>query len=79
MDAQELVLSELQSIRLSKGLAPIHIDDKSILLGGELGLDSLDLATLVVTLEELTGMSPFSAGFVMFKTVGDLSALFSKS
>lgn len=79
MNALTLVLTELHNLRTSKGLARVNIDQGSVLLGDELGLDSLDLATLVVTLEEHTGLSPFNDGFVMFKTVGELVSLFSKA
>ena len=47
------------------------------LLGGELPIDSLDLATVVVQLEEMTGQDPFQDGFIEFRTVGELAALYS--
>lgn len=77
MNAKILVFTELHNLRTSKGLPQVTINNESVLLGDELGLDSLDLATLVVTLEELTGLAPFNGGFVMFKTVGELISLFS--
>jgi len=77
MNAEALVWGELQALRDSKGLGAIVIKPDSVLLGEELGLDSLDLATLVVTLEERTGRRPFDNGFVMFRTVGELVTLFS--
>ena len=42
-------------------------------------LDSLDLATLIVTLEEETGLDPFRDGFVEFRTIGELAALYDKA
>jgi acyl carrier protein len=77
INAEELVWAELQALRESKGLSAIVFKPDSVLLGEALGLDSLDLATLVVTLEERTGRRPFDNGFVMFQTVGELVNLFS--
>lgn len=76
-EAGELILSELRRIRLSKGLDEISISPDSMLLGDELGIDSLDLAMLIVFLEETTNVRPFECGFTMFKTVGELTKLFN--
>jgi len=72
----ERVVAELQRILADKGEAPGPISADARLLDGDLGIDSLDLATLVVALEEQTGREPFKAGFRMFTTVGELAALF---
>lgn len=45
----------------------------------DLGLDSLNLALLLVKLEERTGRDPFAAGFENFTTVGELVALYQKA
>jgi len=74
----DLVVAELHALQQAKGLAPGHIEANSVMLGEALGIDSLDLATLVVSLEEHTGLHPFEEGFVMFKTVGELVQLFSR-
>ena len=42
-----------------------------------MGIDSLDLAILVITLEDATELKPFENGFVMFETIGELISLFS--
>ena len=42
----------------------------------DLPMDSLDLATLVVTMEMLTGTDPFREGFKTFHTVEELTALY---
>jgi len=78
MSAEELVRQEIQALRAAKDLGEAEIGPNSILLGEELGLDSLDLASLVVSLEERTGLRPFERGFVMFQTVGELVVLFSR-
>jgi acyl carrier protein len=66
-----------QSIR-DGGNEPPEITEATVLLGSGIGLDSLGLATIVVELEEKTGVSPFSGGFVNFTTVGELVTLFHK-
>jgi len=77
VNTRDLVLSEIAEIRAGKGLPPTNITTDDLLLGEALGLDSLDLATLVVSLEEKTGRDPFRAGFVMFRTVSELTELFA--
>jgi acyl carrier protein len=52
------------------------LTDDIELLGSELQLDSLDLATIVVQLQEPTGFDPFADEFIEFRTIGELVALF---
>lgn len=75
----DLLRAELTQILTDKEapLGPINAD--TVLLGGPLDIDSLDLATLVVALEEKTGLQPFREGFVLFHTAGELAALFEKA
>ncbi len=47
---------------------PTHQDA----LTSDIGLDSLDLAVLVVTLEEHLGVDPFRDGLTAVHTLGDL-------
>jgi len=77
INVRDLVFSELQKIRASKGLPEELFQIEEILLGEDIGIDSLDLATLIVNLEEATGRQPFQNGFVMFETIGELIHLFS--
>lgn len=42
----------------------------------ETPLDSLDLAIIVVKLEEKTGKDPFKAGFIPFATIEELAKLY---
>lgn len=76
MSALDLIRSELTQILIAKGAQIGEIAPETELLGGALDIDSLDLATLIVALEEQTGLTPFANGFVLFHTVGELSALF---
>jgi acyl carrier protein len=59
-----------------KGLPQASITASSELLGSEIGIDSLDLATLVRELEEFTGFDPFAEGFIEFQTAGQLAKLY---
>jgi acyl carrier protein len=68
----------LEDLAEAKKVSIGAISESTELLGGELPIDSLDLAALVVQLEELTGYDPFSAGFVEFRTVGELSRLYTR-
>lgn len=60
-----------------KGEQPRRIDADAVILGSDLPFDSLDLAALVVELDSATGTNPFAAGFIDFRTVGELAALYS--
>jgi acyl carrier protein len=40
-------------------------------------LDSMGLAIIVLRLEERTGKDPFASGFIHFRTVGELAALYA--
>jgi acyl carrier protein len=76
MTAFELIRQELTQILTDKGAATGDITPELVLLDGPLDIDSLDLATLVVVLEEKTGKTPFAQGFVLFHTAGELAKLF---
>lgn len=75
------VLSHIAAIvaRLlsEKGEKPSPVAAGTELLGDDVGIDSLDLATLVRELEELTGHDPFEDGFVDFRTAGELAKLYA--
>ena len=45
----------------------------------DLDPDSLNLALLIVKLEERTGRDPFRLGFENFETVGELVALYQRA
>lgn len=67
----------IRQVLHDKGLNCHEIADSTPLLGSSLGIDSLDLATIVVQLTEVTGKDPFQGGFVQFRTVGELARLYS--
>ena len=51
---------------------------EATLLGGELPLDSLDLATVLIEMQEQVGQDPFASGFMEFRTIGDLVNIYRK-
>jgi acyl carrier protein len=59
-----------------KGLDVPAITESTPVLGDVLGIDSLDLATLVTELEKKIGFDPFAKGFIEFRTVGELTKLY---
>lgn len=61
-----------------KGIDAPAINANTELLGGEVPIDSLDLATLVSELEGVIGHDPFAQGFIEFKTAGELARLYAK-
>lgn len=63
--------------RANLSLAPVDVNQSDVLLDGTLGIDSLDLAVLVVGLEEATGKDPFANGIVHFQTAGELASLYA--
>ncbi|HTH98103.1 MAG TPA: acyl carrier protein [Stellaceae bacterium] len=76
----DIVKAELAVLIADKtGTAAPEISADAVLLEGGLPIDSLDLATLVVALEERTGKQPFRQGFRLFRTVGELAAIFAEA
>jgi acyl carrier protein len=76
MTALDMIREDLRTLLQDKGAQTGEINADTPLLNGPYDIDSLDLATLVVTLEEKTGLTPFANGFVLFHTAGELAALF---
>ena len=56
----------------AKGITPVRVTESTAILD-ELPLDSLDMATLLVHLERITGSDPFADVLPSFRTIGDLA------
>lgn len=56
---------------------PVVLTRESPMWGAGGAMDSLDLAVLVVELEERIGKDPFKDGFVNFRTAGELADLYA--
>ena len=72
------ISKQVEAILASKGLPAPSIDANTPLLGGDIGIDSLDLAVLVSELEGVIGHDPFRNGFIDFRTAGELAKLYAK-
>jgi acyl carrier protein len=68
----------IAQLAAAKGASKPQITPATLLLGGGLPLDSLDLASVVVELEQATGFDPFKNGFVNFRTAGELAKLYHR-
>jgi len=75
---RELVASHINEMRALKDLEPLKIDDAQPMGNEGVGFDSLDLAILVATLEQVTGIDPFADDVPRFRTFGDFVALYNK-
>ena len=73
----ETVQEIINRILRDKGNDPLEIGADTVIIGGNIPIDSLDLATIVVELEAKTGKDPFEAGFLDFSTVGELADLYA--
>ena len=72
-----VIETTLNQIQGAKGDAHVVLTEDTALLDGALSIDSLDLAQVVLELQSITGRDPFAAGFIEFRTVGELAALFT--
>ena len=73
-----MVVEIITRILDDKGLPTPAISESTELLGSSLGIDSLDLAAIVVELTQATEVDPFESGFIDFRTVGQLVELYSQ-
>jgi acyl carrier protein len=71
-----LIVEETARILQEKGATVPALNPGIAFLGGSMDFDSLDLATLIVALEERTGADPFRSGFKDFTTLGELASLY---
>jgi acyl carrier protein len=70
--------SSLNRILSQKGLDRVQLQDDMRLLGGDIQIDSLDLAVLITEMQEATEKDPFKAGFRNFRTVGELTSMYAE-
>jgi len=71
----DIIINETRQVIESKGETCPLITMTSEFLA-DLPMDSLDLATLIVSLELTTGIDPFRDGFKTFHNVGELISLY---
>lgn len=77
---EQQVMNQISSIvkrlLIDKGHPAVELTPDTELLGGGIGIDSLDLALLVRELEEAVGFDPFAQGFIEFRKAGELARLY---
>lgn len=76
-EARSCMESSLNRILVQKGQDSIQLQDDMRLLGGNIQIDSLDLAVLITEMQETVGKDPFEAGFKNFRTVGELAGMYA--
>lgn len=75
---RETVERAIHRILQDSGRPTRPLQDDDALMAG-IGLDSLDLAVLVVSLEEELGVDPFRDGRGAVRTVGELATVYDES
>ena len=75
MNITQIIIDETIKILKNKGHSDIELSLTSTFLG-DLPMDSLDLATLIVSLEIITGLDPFKAWFKTFHNIEQLVSLY---
>ena len=74
-----MIQNSVGQVLAAKGLQSPKLDISTPLLGSGLGFNSLDLATVVIDLEKITGVDPFRDGFREFTTAGELAELYLRT
>ena len=72
----QVIKSKIKEVYELKEGAPVDITDGISLFGEGLGLDSLDLAMLVASLQEELEHDPFAEGAPRFQSVKEFIALY---
>jgi acyl carrier protein len=70
------LIERFRALSRAKGLPSAALSADTPLFSGA-GVDSLDLATIIVELETTTGVEPFKVRVPEFRTIGELAALFA--
>lgn len=72
------IVNAINKVRTDSGREPLDVNDSDGLTR-ELGLDSLDLAVLVVSLEKELGVDPFRDGSAVATTLGELTSVYAEA
>lgn len=75
---RQSIVNAINKVRTDSGRPAVECSDDAALTD-DLGLDSLDLAVLVVSLEKELGVDPFRDGTANARTLRDLVAVYSKA
>lgn len=77
-DLRQTVVDTINKVRTDLGREKLELKDTDALTV-EIGLDSLDLAVLVVSLEKATGVDPFRDGSASARTLGELVTVYAEA
>lgn len=77
-DLRQTIANTINKILTDMGRDELTPTDSDALTG-ELGLDSMDLAVLVVTLKKSLGVDPFRDGSTTARTFGELVAVYEQA
>lgn len=78
-DVRSAVLAAIARVQADRGDAPAAASDEDVLGDTGLGLDSLDMATIVAGLEAVLHRDPFADAVPRLRTVGDLVRLYEEA
>jgi acyl carrier protein len=79
LDVYAMITKSVSERIKEKGLPVPELKAETRMLGGELPLDSLDVATILIEMQDQLGEDPFASGFVEFRTIGELASLYRKT
>jgi len=79
VDVYQLITKGVAARLTEKGEKVPELGSGTRMLGGELPLDSLDVATILIEMQEQVGVDPFADGFIEFRTIGELVDIYRKS
>ena len=77
-DLRQSIVDTINKVRTDSGREAIEARENDVLTG-ELGLDSLDLAVLVVTIKKSLSVDPFREGSATARTLGELVAVYEQA
>lgn len=72
-----LIIESIKEVMAENELPESDLTPETHILA-ETSLDSLDLAIVIVKMEEKTGKDPFKEGFIPFSTIEELARLYEK-
>lgn len=77
-ELRQSIVDTINKVRTDSGRESLEVKDTDALMV-ELGLNSLDLAVLVVSLEKSLGVDPFRDGSGTARTLGDLVTVYEQA
>lgn len=77
-ELRQSIVDTINKVRTDSGRESLEVKDTDALMV-ELGLNSLDLAVLVVSLEKSLGVDPFRNGSGTARTLGDLVTVYEQA